>query len=135
MATVTSKTKAEHDQKHMEKQSGKKSLPIDSHIEEFSKGIKSSEAKPTMYKNYPDKQVENMMHVETDAPHQDIFNHLKSMGYQKTQGYDPQPHSWTSHYNPESMITTTDPVHKEGVHAHISHEHGEKAKVHFHHTN
>ena len=75
-----------------------------------------------------------MKHVTTDAPHHEIFKHLQKMGYKKTSGYDPEPHSFTMHHNREEMTSTSDPLHHpSGVSAHIEAEHGEKTKVHFTH--
>lgn len=108
--------------------------PVDAHIAAFSKGIKSSAAKHSTNNNDGSK-IKTMKHVEVDASHQQVFDHLRKMGFKKTSGYDPKPDTWTSSRNSDSMTTKTDAVHRRhaggGVSAHIEHEHGGKAKVHF----
>jgi len=108
---------------------------LDKHISVFSKGIKSSKAQHSTYKNGGGK-INNMKHVSTDASHQDIFNHLKKMGYKKTSGYDPKPNQFDMHYNHDSMTTRSDGIHHpSGVSAHVEQEHGGPTKVHFTHRN
>jgi len=104
---------------------------LNKHIADFSKGIKSSSAKQSTYKR-DNKPIPNMKHVETDADHQKVFDHLKKMGYKKSSGYDSNPHKFDMHNNHETMISKSDPVHhSSGISAHIEKEHGSKMKVHF----
>jgi hypothetical protein len=135
MATVTSKNKAEFDKAEMAKRAGASTKsPLDKHINQFREKFESSEPQQSRYKrgNAP---IDNMKHVELNeksTDHDEIFNHLKSMGYKKTGGYDSEPNKFTSRYNSDEMTTTTDPMHHpEGVHAHVEHEHKGKPKVHF----
>ena len=108
---------------------------LNKHISDFSKGVKSSSAKQSTYKR-DNKPIHNMKHVETDADHQKVFDHLKKMGYKKTSGYDPKPNEFTMHHNREEMTAKSDAVHHaSGVSAHIESEHGGKTKVHFTHRN
>ena len=106
---------------------------LDKHMSDVLKGIKTS--KPMQTLNYRDNSpVENMKHIETEENHQNIFNHLRKQGYEKMSGYDHKPDTWTSMHNADTMITKTDPVFhkKHGIKAHIEHEVGSKAKLHFH---
>ena len=135
MATVIGATKKEFDEKEMAKRSGASTkTPLDKHINQFKEKFETSEPKQSRYKrgNAP---IENMKHVELNEKsinHDEIFNHLKSMGYKKTGGYDSNPNNFDSRYNADEMTTTTDPVHhSEGVHAHVEHERNQKPKVHF----
>ena len=106
---------------------------LDKHISTFSKGVKSSAAKHSTYKNGGGK-IHNMKHVETDSDHHAVFKHLQKMGYKKTSGYDPKPHEFDMHHNRDSMTSKSDPVHhSSGVSAHVEKEHGGKTKVHFTH--
>jgi hypothetical protein len=106
---------------------------LDKHISDVSQGIKASKAMQTL-NNRDNSPVENMKHIETDDDHQNIFNHLRKQGYEKMSGYDNQPDTWTTMRNADTMITKTDPVFhkKHGIQAHLEHEHGRKAKLHFH---
>lgn len=105
--------------------------PVDSHIAAFSKGIKSSPAKHSTDRR--GQKIASDKHVTVDASHQEVFDHLKKMGFKKTSGYDPKPHTWDHTTNHDSQTKTTAPVHHSAgrVSAHITHEHGGKAKVHF----
>ena len=104
---------------------------VDKHVSDFAKSVKSSSAQPTRLKR-TGEAIPNMKHVTTDASHQEIFNHLKKMGYNKTSGWDNQPNEFTLHHNRDEMRTVSDSVHhSSGVSAHIEHEHGSKAHVHF----
>ena len=77
-----------------------------------------------------------MKHVETNASYDEIFNHLKSMGYKKSSGYDPNPNTFSTIKNYETMTTVSNPVsHPSGISAHIEQEHGGKVQVHFHDRN
>ena len=106
---------------------------LDKHISTFGKGVKSSAAKQSTYKK-DGKPIHNMKHVETDASHQAVFDHLKKMGFKKTGGYDSKPNEFTMHHNREEMTSKSDPVHhSSGVSAHVEKEHGGKTKVHFTH--
>ena len=106
---------------------------LDKHISDFSKGVKSSASKHTIYKR-SGSTISNMKHVETDADHQKIFNHLKSLGYKKMSGYDPKPNQFDVHHNRDEMTSKSDPVnHSSGISAHVETEHGGKTKVHFQH--
>jgi len=108
---------------------------LNNHISTFSKGVKSSAAKQSTYKR-DNKPIHNMKHVETDASHKAVFDHLKKMGYKKTSGYDSKPNEFTIHHNRDEMTSKTDPVHhSSGVSAHVETEHGGKTKVHFTHRN
>ena len=106
---------------------------LDKHISTFGKGVKSSAAKQSTYKR-DNKPIHNMKHVETDATHQAVFDHLKKMGYKKTSGHDPKPNEFDMHHNRDEMTAKSDPVHhSSGVSAHVEKEHGGKTKVHFTH--
>ena len=108
---------------------------LDKHISNFGKGVKSSAAKQSTYKR-DNKPIHNMKHVETDATHKAVFDHLKKLGYKKTSGYDSKPNEFTIHHNRDEMTSKTDPVHhSSGVSAHVETEHGGKTKVHFTHRN
>ena len=119
----------------IKKQSIKESMSeLDKHIATFSGGIKSSDAQHTTYKQGGGK-IHNMKHVSTDASHQDVFNHLKKLGYKKTSGYDPKPNEFDMHHNRDEMTSKSDPVHHtSGISAHVEKEHGGKMKVHFTHN-
>lgn len=104
---------------------------LDSHIASFAKGVKSSAPKSVTNRN-DGSVVKSMKKVSTDASHQQIFDHLKKMGYSKTKGYDPAPNTWTSRSNSDTMTLKTDPVHhSSGISAHVEHEHGGKPIVYF----
>ena len=137
MALVTSKTKAEFDRKELAKRAGEKESPLLSHINKFKEKFESSEPQQTRYKR-DNKPIENMNHVELKdktADHDEIFKHLKSMGYKKTSGYDPEPEKFTSNYNRDEMTVTTDPLHHpDGVHAHLEQEFNKSPKIHFFHS-
>jgi hypothetical protein len=106
---------------------------LDKHISTFGKGVKSSASKQSTYKR-DNKPIHNMKHVETDATHQAVFDHLKKMGFKKTSGYDSKPNEFTMHHNRDEMTAKSDPVHhSSGVSAHVEKEHGGKTKVHFTH--
>ena len=106
---------------------------LDKHISTFGKGVKSSAAKQSTYKR-DNKPIHNMKHVETDATHQAVFDHLKKIGFKKTGGYDSKPNEFTMHHNRDEMTAKSDPVHhSSGVSAHVEKEHGGKTKVHFTH--
>ena len=106
---------------------------LDKHISTFGKGVKSSAAKQSTYKR-DNKPIHNMKHVETDATHQAVFDHLKKMGFKKTSGYDPKPNEFDMHHNRDEMTAKSDPVHhSSGVSVHVEKEHGGKTKVHFTH--
>ena len=106
---------------------------LDKHISTFGKGVKSSAAKQSTYKK-DGKPIHNMKHVETDATHQAVFDHLKKMGFKKTGGYDSKPNEFDMHHNRNEMTAKSDPVHhSSGVSAHVEKEHGGKTKVHFTH--
>ena len=106
---------------------------LDKHISTFGKGVKSSAAKQSTYKK-DGKPIHNMKHVETDATHQAVFDHLKKMGFKKTGGYDSKPNEFDMHHNRDEMTSKSDPVHhSSGVSAHVEKEHGGKTKVHFTH--
>jgi hypothetical protein len=106
---------------------------LDKHISTFGKGVKSSAAKQSTYKR-DNKPIHNMKHVETDATHQAVFDHLKKMGFKKTSGHDPKPNEFDMHHNRDEMTSKSDPVHhSSGVSAHVEKEHGGKTKVHFTH--
>ena len=106
---------------------------LDKHISTFGKGVKSSAAKQSTYKR-DNKPIHNMKHVETDASHQAVFDHLKKMGFKKTSGHDPKPNEFDMHHNRDEMTSKSDPVHhSSGVSAHVEKEHGGKTKVHFTH--
>lgn len=104
---------------------------LDKHIADFAKGIKSSESKSSLNKN-TGKPVANMKHVETDAKPDKVFGHLQKMGFKKRKGYDPNPNSFTTSHNADTMTTKSSSVHHpSGVSAHFEKEHGSKMKVHF----
>jgi hypothetical protein len=104
---------------------------LDKHIADFAKGIKSSESKSSLNKN-TGKPVANMKHVETDAKPDEVFGHLQKMGFKKRKGYDPNPNSFTTSHNADTMTTKSSSVHHpSGVSAHFEKEHGSKMKVHF----
>ena len=106
---------------------------LNKHISTFSSGVKSSAAKQSTYKK-DGKPIHNMKHVETDATHQAVFDHLKKMGYKKISGHDPKPNEFDMHHNRDEMTAKSDPVHhSSGVSAHVEKEHGGKTKVHFTH--
>ena len=106
---------------------------LNKHISTFSSGVKSSAAKQSTYKK-DGKPIHNMKHVETDATHQAVFDHLKKMGFKKTGGYDSKPNEFDMHHNRDEMTSKSDPVHhSSGVSAHVEKEHGGKTKVHFTH--
>jgi hypothetical protein len=106
---------------------------LDKHMSDFAKGINSDGARHSTYKNGGGK-IPNMKHVTTDASHQAIFNHLKTMGYKKTSGHDSKPNEFDVHHNRDEMTSKTDPVHhSSGVSAHVETEHGGPTKVHFTH--
>jgi hypothetical protein len=138
---VTSENREEYNDKKMAQKAGKKpnednendASYLDKHIADISQGIKAS--KPMQTKNNRDNSpIKNIKHIETEADHQDIFNHLRKKGYEKMSGYDNKPDTWTSMRNADTMITKTDPIFhkKQGISAYIEHEHGQKAKLHFH---
>lgn len=104
---------------------------LDKHISDFSKGVKSSKSKSSLSKT-TGKPVANMKHVETDAKPDEVFAHLKKMGFKKRKGYDPNPNSFTTRHNADTMTTKSDSVHHDsGVSVHFEKEHGSKMKVHF----
>ena len=107
---------------------------LDKHIGSFRTGVKTSDAKQGVYKS-GGKPIHNMKHVETDASHKDIFDHLKKLGYKKTSGYDPKPNEFDVHHNRDEMTSSSSAVHAPtGVSAHVTTEHGGKTKVHFIHN-
>jgi len=122
----------ENDQYRQDKRSDEM-LNLNKHISDFAKSIKSSAAKQSIYKK-DGKPVLNMKHVETDSGHQEVFDHLKKMGYKKTSGYDPKPNGFEIVHNRDTMTSRSEPVqHPSGVSAYVEKEHGGKTKVHFAH--
>jgi hypothetical protein len=115
---------------------------LDKHISDFSKRINTEKGSQSStyqtghstYKNGGGK-IHNMKYVATDAPHEKIFKHLKSMGYKKMSGHDPKPNEFDVHHNHETMTSRTSPVHHpSGISAHVETEHGSRPKVHFTHN-
>ena len=104
---------------------------LEKHLKSISSKIDLSTPKKSTFNN-TGEAIPFTRHVTTDASHQDIFDHLKSMGYTKTKGYDPKPNTWSTTSNQENMNIISSPVHhKDGIHVHIEKEHGGKTKIHF----
>jgi hypothetical protein len=101
---------------------------LEAHISQLSAALKLS--KP-IKKDSSNKMI--IYHSDLDA--QKIFDILKSKGYYKMKGYDPNPNTWTTSRNIEGMSFATDriffKIKNKLIMVNLRGEHGSKLEVIF----
>jgi len=106
---------------------------VDKHIGALRSKFKTTAPRHATY-HRDGSDIPNVKYVKSDEDHQKIFNHLKKSGFKKTEGYDPNPNTWSMGHSAERMYSYSDPVHhKDGLSVHISKEHKGMTHVHFSH--
>ena len=119
---------------HKEVKEAAESSSLDHVIGKVVKGLKYTGPAKHPRNVHDGKPVSSMKEIEVSDDHQKLFDHLtKKHGFQKTQGWDPRPDTWTGRTSHESMTHTTDPVHHSAykVSVHVRQEHGSPKKLVF----